>query len=104
MSFNKLREILKAIYSVSSFLLFLRRPSSSFLPIFIFCVVQAEIDRPCALCVLLRSLCDRINQMGEIGYYLASFEAAVTHIQEIDLSEDAGSPMQSFLSVNLDNA
>jgi hypothetical protein len=78
--------------------------ADQFLPIFIFCVVQAEIDRPCALCVLLRSLCDRINQMGEIGYYLASFEAAVTHIQEIDLSEDAGSPMQSFLSVNLDNA
>jgi hypothetical protein len=78
--------------------------ADQFLPIFIFCVVQAEIDRPCALCVLLRSLCDRINQMGEIGYYLASFEAAVTHIQEIDLSEDVGSPMQSFLSVNLDNA
>jgi hypothetical protein len=78
--------------------------ADQFLPIFIFCVVQAEIDRPCALCVLLRSLCDRINQMGEIGYYLASFEAAVTHIQEIDLSEDAGSPMQSFLSVNLDTA
>ena len=25
--------------------------------------------------------------MGEVGYYLASFEAAVTHIREMDLSE-----------------
>ena len=72
-------------------------------PIFIFCVVQAQIDRPCALCVLLRSLCDRINKIGEIGYYLASFEAAVCHIQEIDLAEEQGQQMRSFLSVNLDS-
>ena len=78
--------------------------ADQFLPIFIFCVVQAEIDRPCALCVLLRSLCDRINKIGEIGYYLASFEAAVCHIQEIDLAEEQGQQMRSFLSVNLDSS
>jgi len=77
--------------------------ADQFLPIFIFCVVQAEIDRPCALCVLLRSLCDRINKIGEIGYYLASFEAAVCHIQEIDLTEEHGQQMRSFLTVNLDS-
>ena len=77
--------------------------ADQFLPIFIFCVVQAEIDRPCALCVLLRSLCDRINKIGEIGYYLASFEAAVCHLQEIDLTEEQGQQMRSFLSVNLDS-
>eukprot|EP00977_Amphora_coffeiformis_P023625 scaffold13853_cov147-Amphora_coffeaeformis.AAC.2 len=77
--------------------------ADQFLPIFIFCVVQAEIDRPCALCVLLRSLCDRINKIGEIGYYLASFEAAVCHIQEIDLTEEQGQQMRSFLTVNLDS-
>jgi len=27
-----------------------------------------------------------MNRIGEIGYFLASFEAAVTHIQGIDLS------------------
>jgi hypothetical protein len=75
--------------------------ADQFLPIFIFCVVQAEIDRPCALCVLLRSLCDRINKIGEIGYYLASFEAAVCHISEIDLEEEQGNQMRSFLSVNI---
>mmetsp|Transcript_11119 Transcript_11119/g.30739 ORF Transcript_11119/g.30739 Transcript_11119/m.30739 type:complete len:97 (+) Transcript_11119:110-400(+) len=36
--------------------------------------------------VLLRTLCDGMNRIGEIGYFLASFEAAVTHIQGIDLS------------------
>ena len=38
--------------------------------------------------VLLRTLCDRINRIGEIGYFLASFEAAITHIQELDLAEE----------------
>lgn len=75
--------------------------ADQFLPIFIYCVVQAEMERPCALCVLLRTLCDPINKIGEIGYYLASFEAAVTHIQEIDLSDDP-QRMRSFLHVNLD--
>ncbi len=57
-----------------------------FLPIFIFCVVRADIGRPCALSVLLRGLCDEIQLIGEIGYYLSSFEAAIAYIQELDLS------------------
>jgi hypothetical protein len=76
--------------------------ADDFLPIFIYCVVQAEIERPCALCVLLRSLCDRINKIGEIGYYLLTFEAAITHCHEIDLTEDC-EEMQSFLSIPLDD-
>jgi hypothetical protein len=60
--------------------------ADDFLPIFICCVIQAEMDRLCALCVLLRTLCDRINRIGEIGYYLASVEAAISHIQELDLT------------------
>ena len=63
--------------------------ADDFLPIFIFCVVHADMDRPCALAVLLRSLCEQTNRIGEIGYYLASFEAAITHIQEIDLTDDS---------------
>jgi hypothetical protein len=58
--------------------------------------------RPCALCVLLRTLCDRINRIGEIGYYLASFEAAISHIQELDLTEER-EELLSFLSVPLDD-
>jgi hypothetical protein len=74
--------------------------ADDFLPIFIFCVIQAEMDRPCALCVLLRTLCDRVNGIGEIGYYLASFEASISHIQELDLTEER-EEMLSFLSVAL---
>jgi Vacuolar sorting protein 9 (VPS9) domain len=62
--------------------------ADDFLPIFIYCVIQADMERPCALCVLLRTLCEPTNRIGEIGYYLASFEAALTHIQEINLSDD----------------
>ena len=60
--------------------------ADDFLPIFIYCVVKAEMERPCALSVLLRTLCDPINRIGEIGYYLACFESAIRHIQELDLS------------------
>jgi hypothetical protein len=45
-------------------------------------------------------LCDRINRIGEIGYFLASFEAAITHIQELDLAEEQ-EEMLSFLTVPL---
>jgi hypothetical protein len=76
--------------------------ADDFLPIFIFCVIQAEMDRPRALCVLLQTLCDRINRIGEIGYYLASFEAAISHIQELDLTEER-EELLSFFSVPLDD-
>lgn len=74
--------------------------ADDFLPIFIYCVVNANMERPCALCVLLRTLCDRINKIGEIGYYLLTFEAAITHCQEVDLTEDR-EELQSFLSIPL---
>jgi Vacuolar sorting protein 9 (VPS9) domain len=61
--------------------------ADDFLPMLILCLVQAEIERPFALCALLKGLCDPKNRNGEIGYYLASFEAAITHILEFDLSE-----------------
>jgi Vacuolar sorting protein 9 (VPS9) domain len=76
--------------------------ADDFLPIFIYCVVQAEMERPCALCVLLRTLCDRINKIGEIGYYLLTFEAAIKHCEEVDLTEDR-EEMPSFLSIPLDD-
>ena len=74
--------------------------ADEFLPIFIYCVVRAEIERPCALSVLLTTLCDRMNRIGEIGYFLASFEAAIAHIQELDLTEDT-EEMLTFLSAPL---
>lgn len=76
--------------------------ADDFLPIFIFCVVRADVERPCALCVLLRTLCDSANKIGEVGYYLASFEAAIAHIQELDLSEES-EEMLPLLSVPLND-
>ena len=75
--------------------------ADQFLPILIYCVVLSDIERPCALCVLLRALCDKVTRIGEIGYYLASFEATVVHIRDFDLNEQRDH-MQSFLSINLD--
>ena len=62
--------------------------ADDFLPIFIYCVVQADMERPCALCVLLGTLCDPSNKLRQVGYYLKTFEAAITHCQEIDLERD----------------
>jgi Vacuolar sorting protein 9 (VPS9) domain len=76
--------------------------ADDFLPIFIYCVVQAEMERPCALCVLLRTLCDRTNKIGEVGYYLMSFEAVIKHCEEVDLSDDR-EEMPSFLTIPLDD-
>jgi Vacuolar sorting protein 9 (VPS9) domain len=76
--------------------------ADDFLPIFIYCVVQAEMERPCALCALLRTLCDRTNKIGEVGYYLMSFEAVIKHCEEVDLSEDR-EEMPSFLTIPLDD-
>ena len=61
--------------------------ADDFLPIFIFCFVQAKIERPSALCELLSVMCDPARMNGEVGYYLASFHAALTHIHEMDLTE-----------------
>lgn len=63
--------------------------ADEFLPIFIFSVVRAELDRPFALCMLLKTLCEPSKRIGEIGYYLASFEAAIEHVRELDLTEDS---------------
>jgi hypothetical protein len=48
----------------------------------------------------LQTLCDKSNRTGEIGYFQASFEAAITHIQEIDLTEDKDVAL-SFFSESL---
>lgn len=61
--------------------------ADDFLPVFIYCVVRAELERPCALCVLLRTLCEPSKRIGETGYYLASFEAAIAHIGDMDLTD-----------------
>ncbi|GFH45334.1 hypothetical protein CTEN210_01808 [Chaetoceros tenuissimus] len=60
--------------------------ADDFLPIFIYCVVNSNIERPCALCALLKHLCDDRQQIGETGYYLSSFEATIMYIHDMDLT------------------
>ncbi len=64
--------------------------ADEFLPIFIFSVTRADLERPFALCALLKSLCERSKFIGETGYYLASFEAAIEYMREVDLSDIVG--------------
>ena len=52
---------------------------------------------------LLRMLCDPESRKGEVGYYLASFEAAISHIREMDLTETRDE-MFSFLSIPLEDS
>lgn len=68
--------------------------ADEFLPIFIFSVVRAELERPFALCALLKSLCEQSKFIGETGYYLASFEAAIEYIREVDLTDIAVSDVE----------
>eukprot|EP00557_Chaetoceros_sp_GSL56_P000183 CAMPEP_0176500692 /NCGR_PEP_ID=MMETSP0200_2-20121128/13719_1 /TAXON_ID=947934 /ORGANISM="Chaetoceros sp., Strain GSL56" /LENGTH=921 /DNA_ID=CAMNT_0017899441 /DNA_START=309 /DNA_END=3071 /DNA_ORIENTATION=- len=82
---NKLKAIVNAGKEISRLSMeehpFMGKQSTlgadDFLPIFMYCVVNAELDRPCALCALLKNLCDDIQQIGEVGYYLSSFEATI---------------------------
>eukprot|EP00980_Cylindrotheca_fusiformis_P001481 scaffold345_cov134-Cylindrotheca_fusiformis.AAC.92 len=67
--------------------------ADNFLPIFVFCVVKANLERPCALLtacagVLLTTLCDKPNAIGEIGYFLASFEAVIEHLREMNVDQE----------------
>lgn len=70
--------------------------ADDFLPIFIFSFVRAKIERPYALCELLSLMCDPSKSNGEIGYYLATFHAALTHIHELDLTEAENDPSLVF--------
>jgi hypothetical protein len=47
---------------------------------------------------LLQTMCDPLKLNGETGYYLASFYAAMTHINELDLTE-ANDELSIFLDV-----
>ena len=90
----KLRAIVDAAQELSRHY----ESADEFLPLFIYCVIQADLERPCALCVLLQTLCDKLNRLGEIGYFLASFEAAIAHITDLDLTERAEEDDDKYVS------
>ena len=62
--------------------------ADDFLPIFIYVVVRAQIQEIALINEELQALCDPDSRLSEAGYYLATLEATIHHILEIDL--DAG--------------
>ena len=58
-----------------------------FLPIMVYCLVVAGLERPCALCELLQELADNRSMLGEVGYYFSCFRASINYMQDISLSE-----------------
>jgi hypothetical protein len=70
--------------------------ADEFLPVFIYVVVQAYIPNLLALHVELQNFCDKEKRMSEVGYYLATFEAAITHISE-------GNPLTGWPNLSSSN-
>jgi hypothetical protein len=55
------------------------------LPIFIYCLVMSRLSYHLLIISQeLDSLCDNEDRVSETGYYLATFQAAIFHIMEID--------------------
>jgi hypothetical protein len=54
------------------------------LPIFIYVIVQARVPCLLALNAAMQSLVDPEKRRGEDGYYLATLEAAIEHVREVD--------------------
>ncbi|CAK4083208.1 unnamed protein product [Aphanomyces euteiches] len=51
-----------------------------FLPIFIYVIVHSQLQNPLVLLRVLHALSDPEKRLGESGYYLASYEAALEHL------------------------
>ena len=58
--------------------------ADEFLPVFIYVLVQARVPSLLALNMEMQALVDPEKRCGEAGYYLASMEAAIEHIKEVD--------------------
>ena len=59
--------------------------ADDFLPIFIYVLVNADIPNLSYLQKVLCTLCDPDKRLSETGYYVATFEAAVQHILDLDV-------------------
>ncbi|CAM9571291.1 unnamed protein product [Phaeothamnion confervicola] len=62
--------------------------ADSFLPIFIFVLVNSDLPDVATTAKLLEELCDPTKRLGETGYYVATFQAALEHVGA--LASDAG--------------
>ena len=59
-----------------------------FLPVFIFSIANATLNKPVMICDYLYELGDPVTMGGESGYYLCSFASALTFLSHI---QDDGS-------------
>ena len=60
--------------------------ADDFLPIFIYVVVRAQIKDIALINEEMQALCDPDGRMSEAGYYLATLEASIQHISDIDIN------------------
>lgn len=60
--------------------------ADDFLPIFIYVVVRAQIKDISLINEEMQALCDPDGRMSEAGYYLATLEASIQHISDIDIN------------------
>ena len=67
------------------------------LPIFIYVIVQAQVPNLIFINHELQYLCDEDKRFSEVGYYLATLQASITHILEADLQKER--PFFSLLEV-----
>ena len=67
--------------------------ADEFLPIFIYVLVKAQLPHMLALNEELQALCDPDKRLSESGYYLATLEAALSHLMEADTSGEQLTPL-----------
>lgn len=64
--------------------------ADDFLPIFIYVLVGASLPHMLSLHEEMLTFVDPDRRMGEAGYYLATFEAAISHIKDVDPQSGEG--------------
>ena len=64
--------------------------ADDFLPIFVYVLVSAALPNMLALHEEMLTFVSPERKMGEAGYYLATFEAAISHLRDINLDSGEG--------------
>lgn len=71
--------------------------ADEFLPIFIYVLVRANLPNLLLLIEELQILCDPDKKLSEAGYYIATFEASVQHLEDADIKNGDGDTIFSSL-------
>ena len=60
--------------------------ADDFLPIFIYVLVKSQLFDIVIINEEIQRLCDPDSRLSEVGYYLATLEASIQHILDIDVN------------------